>query len=271
MRELRGANSQQAIDWSAALIRGGVTGIEITYSTPNCCDAIKAVKDQYADAAVGVGTVRTVDQLIEAHEAGATYAVSPHFDADIVACAVERGIPMLPGAITPTEVIRAHEAGASVVKLFPGSLVGPSYAKALKGPLPEIPLMPTGGVSVSNMAEWFAAGVVAVGMGGNLAKGTANEVESAAHAVSEAIATHSFGSRITFMADSRSASSPLSAAASATSRKTSGKVLDAVRPAVRGMRAYAPGEQTNDALKLNTNECLRPMSPLVRQTLAEFI
>lgn len=178
---IRGKSADEAVAMGEALARGGVRGIEITYSTPNCCDAIRRMKAVAPrDASVGVGTVMTVAQLEAAAEAGAAYAVSPHFDPEIMAAAKRLGMPMLPGAITPTEVVRAWQAGAACIKLFPGSLVGPDYVKALKGPLPEIPLMPTGGVSLENMHQWFAAGVVAVGMGGNLAKGTPAEIESAA-------------------------------------------------------------------------------------------
>lgn len=178
---IRGASADAAVAMGEALVRGGVRGIEITYSTPDCCAAIRRMKaNAPKDASVGVGTVMTVAQLEEAVAAGAAYAVSPHFDEAIMIAAKRLGIPMLPGAITPTEVVRAWQAGAACIKLFPGSLVGPEYVKALKGPLPQIPLMPTGGVSLDNMHEWFAAGVVAVGMGGNLAKGSPAEIEAAA-------------------------------------------------------------------------------------------
>ncbi|HEV8549293.1 MAG TPA: 2-dehydro-3-deoxyphosphogluconate aldolase, partial [Polyangiaceae bacterium] len=108
-------------------------------------------------------------------------------DETLLAAARERNVPFLPGALTPTEVVRAFRAGAACVKLFPGSAVGPSYVKALKGPLPHIPLMPTGGVDENNLAEWFTAGVVAVGMGGALATGTPEAVEAAARRVSAAL------------------------------------------------------------------------------------
>lgn len=180
---IRGQSCDHAVELSEALLRGGMRGIEITYSTPDCCRAIERVHEAHGDAAVlGVGTVRSVAQLQDAIAAGASYAVSPHFDRRIVEAAVAANCPMLPGCITPTEVVAAFEAGATVIKLFPGNLVGPDYVKALRGPLPDIPLMPTGGVSPENMHEWFAAGVVAVGMGGNLAKGSAAEVEAAAKA-----------------------------------------------------------------------------------------
>ena len=181
---IRGSSADHAVAMAQALIRGGVFGIEITYSTPDCCAAIRrVVAAAPAEACVGVGTVMTIAQLVDAAHAGARYAVSPHFDATIMAEAKRLGLPMLPGAITPTEIVTAWNAGATCIKLFPGSLVGVDYVKALKGPLPHIPLMPTGGVSLENMHEWFAAGVVAVGMGGNLAKGSPAEIEAAARAV----------------------------------------------------------------------------------------
>lgn len=181
---IRGSSADHAVAMAEALIRGGVFGIEITYSTPECCSAIRrVVADAPAAACVGVGTVLNAAQLAEAMDAGARYAVSPHFDPVIVAEARRLGLPMLPGAITPSEIVAAWNAGATCIKLFPGALVGVDYVKALKGPLPHIPVMPTGGVSLDNLHEWFAAGVVAVGMGGNLAKGTPDEIEAAARAV----------------------------------------------------------------------------------------
>lgn len=181
---IRGSSADHAVAMAQALIRGGVLGIEITYSTPDCCAAIRRVAaGAPEEACVGVGTVLHTAQLTEAMDAGARYAVSPHGDPAIIAEAKRLGLPMLPGAITPTEIVAAWNAGATCIKLFPGSLVGVDYVKALKGPLPHIPLMPTGGVSLENMHEWLAAGVVAVGMGGNLAKGSTDDIEAAARAV----------------------------------------------------------------------------------------
>ncbi|MFW5750173.1 MAG: bifunctional 4-hydroxy-2-oxoglutarate aldolase/2-dehydro-3-deoxy-phosphogluconate aldolase [Planctomycetota bacterium] len=186
---IRASGVDHATEICRALAAGGVRGLELTYSTPDCCEAIKRMVDEMGESSViGVGTVRTVEQLEAAQAAGASFAVSPHFDPDIATAALELKIPMLPGAITPTEVVQVWQSGAAGVKIFPGSLVGPSYLKALRGPLPDIPLMPTGGVSVENMAEWFAAGAVAVGMGGNLAKGSAADIEATARAVTEELA-----------------------------------------------------------------------------------
>jgi 2-dehydro-3-deoxyphosphogluconate aldolase/(4S)-4-hydroxy-2-oxoglutarate aldolase len=178
---IRGKSADEAVAMGRALIAGGVMGIEITYSTPDCAAAIaRMVKEAPSEAAVGVGTVRTIAELEAAHAAGATYAVSPHTDLALIARARALGIPMLPGALTPTEVVTAWNAGASCIKLFPGSVVGVDYVKALRGPLPDIPLMVTGGVTVDNLPEWFAAGVVAVGMGGDLAKGDPATITAAA-------------------------------------------------------------------------------------------
>lgn len=181
---IRGASADEAVAMGEALLRGGVMGVEVTYSTPGCCSAIERLAAKAPkEAAIGVGTVLTRDQLDDAVKAGATYMVSPHTDPALIDRCKELGVAALPGAVTPTEVVTAWKAGATVIKLFPGSLVGVDYLKALRAPLPQIPIMPTGGVSVDNLHEWFAAGAVAVGMGGNLAKGSPAQIEEAARAV----------------------------------------------------------------------------------------
>lgn len=180
---IRAASAEAAVDISRALARGGVTGIEITFSTPGAAEAIAQVRKELPGALVGAGTVLTDDQLSAACLAGASFLVSPHTDVALLASAREHKVPFLAGALTPTEVVRAFQAGATCVKLFPGSAVGPGYLKALRGPLPHIPLMPTGGVDENNLGEWLAAGAVAVGMGGNLATGTPAEIEAAARRI----------------------------------------------------------------------------------------
>jgi len=184
---IRAASVEAALDCTRALVRGGVTGIEITFSTPGAAEAIAQARRELPDALVGAGTVLDRASLAAACDAGAAFLVSPHTDEALLDAARERDVPFLPGALTPTEVVRAHRAGAACVKLFPGSAVGPGYVKALRGPLPHIPLMPTGGVDEQNLGEWFAAGVVAVGMGGSLATGTPEAVEAAARRVSAAL------------------------------------------------------------------------------------
>jgi len=185
---IRSPSVDAALACTRALLRGGVTGIELTFSTPGAAVAIEAARREHPTALIGAGTVLDRASLDAACDAGAAFLVSPHTDEALLDAARARGVPFLAGALTPTEVVRAHRAGAACVKLFPGSAVGPGYVKALRGPLPHIPLMPTGGVDETNLAEWFAAGVVAVGMGGSLATGTPEAVEAAARRVSAALA-----------------------------------------------------------------------------------
>lgn len=166
---LRGPTPDLTVQMVDALVAGGVIGIEITYTTPNAADVVRTLAAKYGDAILlGMGTLTTPAHAAEANEAGARFLVSPHTDADLAAAMVATGLPVMMGALTPTEVMAAHKLGADVVKLFPGSLGGPGYLSALRGPFPDIPFMPTGGVSLDNIATWFAAGAIAVGAGSDL-------------------------------------------------------------------------------------------------------
>jgi 2-dehydro-3-deoxyphosphogluconate aldolase/(4S)-4-hydroxy-2-oxoglutarate aldolase len=186
---IRSPSADIGVAIAAALFRGGVLGVEVTYSTPDCCAAIhRIVQGAPPGAAIGVGTVRTIAELEAALAAGATYAVCPHVDVELIAAARRLGMPILPGALTPTEVVTAWRAGATCIKLFPASQGGPEYLRALRAPLSDIPFMPTGGVSNQNMQAWFAAGALAVGMGGKLASGPPHEVEAAAREASGILA-----------------------------------------------------------------------------------
>lgn len=187
---IRAPSADAAVAMSHALVKGGVTGIEVTFSTPGAADAIARVAKELPNALVGAGTVLDAAELHAACAAGAKFLVSPHFDPELLQKARERGVPYLPGALTPTEIVRAWKAGAACVKLFPGSAVGPGYVKAIRGPLPDVPLMPTGGVDEKNLGEWLKAGVVAVGMGGALAMGTLDEIEAASRRIMSALETH---------------------------------------------------------------------------------
>jgi 2-dehydro-3-deoxyphosphogluconate aldolase / (4S)-4-hydroxy-2-oxoglutarate aldolase len=152
-----------------ALVAGGVQGIEITYSTPEAEKVVSLLAKKYGDSILlGMGTLTLAAQAKAAQGAGAGYLVSPVCDPDLVRAMLATGLLTMAGALTPTEVLLAHRLGSDVVKLFPGSLAGPGYVKALRGPFPDIPLMPTGGVSAANVADWFAAGVIAVGAGSEL-------------------------------------------------------------------------------------------------------
>ena len=166
---LRGPSPELTIKMVDALVAGGVKGIEITYSTPNAPAVVAELAQKYGDDIVlGMGTLTEPAQAEEAKAAGANYLVSPFFEPELAKAMVATGLATMIGALTPSEIFAAYRAGSDVVKVFPGSAVGPSYIKAVKGPLPHIPMMPTGGVSAANAAAWFAAGAVAVGAGSEL-------------------------------------------------------------------------------------------------------
>mgnify|MGYP001827395443 CR=1 FL=1 len=166
---IRGPSPDLTLKMVAALIKGGVHGIEITFTTPEPLSVVKSLQEEFGpDIILGMGTLTQVEQASAAVSAGATFLVSPHTDEKLSAAMVATGKPVMMGALTPSEVMKAWELGSDVVKLFPGSLGGPGYMKSLKGPFPEIPMMPTGGVSKENIKDWFAAGAFAVGAGSNL-------------------------------------------------------------------------------------------------------
>ncbi|MBU5364885.1 bifunctional 4-hydroxy-2-oxoglutarate aldolase/2-dehydro-3-deoxy-phosphogluconate aldolase [Enterococcus devriesei] len=168
---VRGATKEEAIKASEALIAGGVTGIELTFTVPQADETIKELVESYQDqpdVIIGAGTVLDATTARLAIMAGAEFVVSPYFDVETAKICNLYQIPYLPGCMTITEMKEALKYGADIIKLFPGSAFGPSIVKAFKAPLPQLNIMPTGGVSLANMEEWFEAGVVAVGVGGNL-------------------------------------------------------------------------------------------------------
>ncbi len=167
---VRGESRAAALEVVGALVQGGVLGIEITFTTPEAPQVIRDLNKEYGDSILlGAGTVTTHEQVDQAAEAGATFLVSPGCDPELLPGMLGTGLLVLPGALTPSEVMLARRLGAQAVKLFPGSSGGPSYLKALRGPFPSIAFVPTGGVSLANIADWFAAGAFAVGAGGALA------------------------------------------------------------------------------------------------------
>lgn len=166
---IRGPSPDLTVKMVQALIEGGVTGIEITYSTPNAEDVVRTLAGRFGDEILlGMGTLTKPEQAQCAQDAGAKFLVSPVSEPTLVKSMIATGLLTMAGAMTPTEVLQVYNLGTDVVKIFPGSLGGPAYVKALKGPFPYIPMMPTGGVSASNVADWFKAGVVAVGAGSEL-------------------------------------------------------------------------------------------------------
>ena len=166
---LRAPSAAAAVAATEALVAGGVTGIEITYSTPDAATAIAEIDARHGDRIfLGAGTVLGADQVGEAVAAGARFLVSPGTDPDLTPTMLATGALVLTGALTPTEVVAAHRLGVPVVKLFPAALGGPSFLRSLRGPFPDLAFCPTGGVNPDNLADWLAAGAVAVGAGGEL-------------------------------------------------------------------------------------------------------
>lgn len=166
---LRAPSAAAAVAATDALVAGGVTGIEITYSTPDAAVAIAEIAARHGDDVyLGAGTVLSVGQVAEAIEAGARFLVSPGTDPALTPTMLATGALVLTGALTPTEVMAAHGLGVPVVKLFPASLGGPAFLRSLRGPFPDLAFCPTGGVNPANLADWLAAGALAVGAGGEL-------------------------------------------------------------------------------------------------------
>jgi 2-dehydro-3-deoxyphosphogluconate aldolase/(4S)-4-hydroxy-2-oxoglutarate aldolase len=169
---VRAPGIEAALATAEALKTGGIDIIEITLTVPGALEAIKALTQKYrpTDVLVGAGTVLDSETARLAVLSGAEFIVSPHLDERIIRLAHRYQKLCLPGAMTATEVVAALEAGADIVKFFPGDSLGPKAVKAILGPLPYAPICPTGGVSLNNVAQWFAAGVVAVGIGGELTR-----------------------------------------------------------------------------------------------------
>lgn len=168
---VRGDTTEEAKQVSEACISGGVKGIELTFTLKGAEKVIEKLSAIYKDdddVVIGAGTVLDATTARIAILAGAQFIVSPGFDKETALLCNTYHIPYLPGCITITEMLTASKYGADVVKLFPGDLVGPNYITAVKGPLPDIQLMPTGGVNPDNITEWLDKGAVAVGIGSNL-------------------------------------------------------------------------------------------------------
>lgn len=143
---IRGPSTDLTVKMVEALIRGGVCGIEITYSTPDAEEVVRQLNQRFGETILlGMGTLTKLEQAETAKAAGAKFLVSPHCRPELAQAMVASGLVTMVGAFTPTEVEYAYRLGSDVVKIFPGSLSGPAYIKALKGPFPHIPMMPTGG------------------------------------------------------------------------------------------------------------------------------
>src|SRR5205085_5616018 len=166
---VRSPDSQQLVDVTRALADGGVTVVEITMSVPNALDVLRQVRQALGDRVLlGAGTVLDPETARAVLLAGAEYIVAPTVNLDVIRLCRRYDKLVMPGAFTPTEILTAWEAGADIVKVFPAEVVGPAYFKALRGPLPQIRLMPTGGVDLTTAAAFLKAGACCLGVGSQL-------------------------------------------------------------------------------------------------------
>lgn len=172
---VRGENHEETRKVVTACVAGGIKLIEITFTIPMAHQVIAELVAEYkgTDVLIGAGTVLDPTTARLAILSGAQFVVSPCLDVETVKLCNKYRVPVMPGIMTVREAVLAMEAGADILKVFPGEMMGPKFVKALRGPLPQARLMPTGGVDVDNVGEWIKAGCVAVGVGGNLTRGAA--------------------------------------------------------------------------------------------------
>ena len=166
---IRAEGEAEAIEISKACLAGGVCGIELTFTVPGADRVIRTLAAQFGkEMLIGAGTVLDSETARVAILAGAGYIISPGFDLATAKLCNRYQVPYMPGCMTITEMIAAMEAGCDIIKLFPGSAFGPDFVKAVKGPLPQVNIMPTGGVNIDNAEQWIKAGCVAIGAGSDL-------------------------------------------------------------------------------------------------------
>lgn len=152
-----------------AVARGGIESIEITANSDRPWELIELLRAELPDCSIGTGTILSLADLRNAIACGAEYIFTPHFDRSLIQAAIAAQVPIVPGALSPTEIITAWQAGATAVKVFPIQAVGGiDYLKVLQGPIGQIPLIPTGGVTIDNAPDFLMAGAIAVGLSGDL-------------------------------------------------------------------------------------------------------
>ena len=170
---VRAETKEEAFKIVDACIEGGECAIEITYTVPGATEILKELSSEYTDEEIilGAGTVMDAETARVAILAGARYIVTPYLNKDVVYLCNRYRVPCMPGAMTIKEVVECLEAGADIIKVFPGEVLGPEFIKAVRGPIPYASLMPTGGVDLENVSQWIEAGAVALGGGGSLTNG----------------------------------------------------------------------------------------------------
>ena len=166
---IRGIDEKTGDQTAQALMDGGIVFMEVTMNTGGVLQMISRFREKFGHKlAIGAGTVINVEMAKEAVAAGAEYLISPNLDEEVIRFAVDKGIEVWPGTMTPTEIVRAYQLGASAVKVFPMGALGINYLKEIRAPLDHIPMIATGGVNLETIDQYFAAGAIAVGLGGNL-------------------------------------------------------------------------------------------------------
>ncbi|MEG3978876.1 bifunctional 4-hydroxy-2-oxoglutarate aldolase/2-dehydro-3-deoxy-phosphogluconate aldolase [Microcoleus sp. herbarium8] len=166
---IRSSEKELAWQMASAVAAGGFLFIEITWNTHKAAELIAELRSEFPTFSIGTGTLLNLEQLQQAIDCGAQFLFTPHTDVAMIKTAVDAGVPIVPGAFSPTEIVTAWQAGATCVKVFPISgLGGAAYLKSLQGPLGHIPLIPTGGVTVENAKVFIDAGAIAVGLAGDL-------------------------------------------------------------------------------------------------------
>lgn len=173
---IRADSKEEGVKIIEAVKAGGIKALEITLTVPGAVDIIKELVETYKneDVIIGAGTVLDPESARACILAGAAYIVSPYFDLETVKMCNRYAVPIMPGVMTPKEVVEAMEAGVDICKVFPGNAFGPSIISAFKGPLPQGNFMPTGGVDIDNVKDWIKQGAIAVGVGSVLTKGAKN-------------------------------------------------------------------------------------------------
>ncbi len=174
---IRMSDTKKLLKVADAIVKGGITAIEITMTTPDALRVIETMSREAKHMLIGVGSVLDEETAVMAIRAGAQFVVSPVFKPGIINAAHRYDLPAMPGAFTPTEILTAHEQGADMVKVFPADVVGMAFFKAIKAPMPHLRLVPTGGVTLENGGDWIKAGACAVGVGGALLDKKAIEEE----------------------------------------------------------------------------------------------
>lgn len=185
---IRSTGAPEAVEVGRALSQGGIRVLEVAFTTPGAAEAIAGLSRELGDRAlVGAGTVLDESTATAAIRAGAGFLVSPNVAPDVIRTGGRHGVPTLPGAASTTEILTALEAGVDMVKLFPASVLGIEYLKAVLPVMPTVALVPTGGINAETAPRWLEAGAVAVGVGGSLTRGEASTISARASQIVEAV------------------------------------------------------------------------------------